>query len=112
MTAVFLEAGTKLTGSGPSSNELANTPVGASQTSPGILHLYAVVEQTSWLPASSPWGYTLGAELGGIFGILPAATAAFRASTQELGSWDVRDAAEGNPLDHSKVINHEQSGGL
>lgn len=35
------------TGDGPSSKELANTPVGESQMSPGILHLY-VPEQMVW----------------------------------------------------------------
>ena len=85
----MLVADRKLTGNGPSSNALAKKPEGASHMSPGILHLY--VEEQTWGPlGSNPWGYTgfvLGVfELTGIFGIFPAVTAAFKASTHAFGS--------------------------
>ena len=38
---------------------------------------------------------------GGMLGIFPAATAAFRAATHAAGSLDVSGAAVGYPADHS-----------
>lgn len=80
-------------------------PSGASQISEGILH-FSEAEQTSGLVASKPRGYA-GTPLapmvvGGMMGILPAATAASRAITQAWGILETAlDKSCGYALYHS-----------
>jgi len=54
---IIISQSWSLTGRGPSSKELAKTPVGASQMSAGFLHLYEA-EQTSGPLGLTPGGYT------------------------------------------------------
>lgn len=42
--------------------------------------------------------------LCGMFGILPAAIAAFRASTQAFGSWETSGEERGKALDHANYF--------
>src|ERR1700722_9007292 len=104
----------KQTRNGPSSNPIAKTPAGASQISFGARHLY-VEEQTTGPVGSTPTGYTGFCDGWpvdtGIFGILPAATAALRAATQGAGSWVVSiGGAGGKPLAHSDVEGKKKAG--
>jgi hypothetical protein len=94
----------RLATSGPPSNPSAYTPSGASHTSPAIRQPY-VAEHTFDPFGSSPPAYTVVpaslSVLGGMSGIAPAATAAFRDAVHAAGILDASGCEAGYVATHA-----------
>jgi hypothetical protein len=85
------------------SQNIPNTPSGASQMSLELRHLY-VAEQTTLPLGSNPLGYVgfpLASEDGGRLGMRPAASDAFKAAAHAAGMDAATGVLVGYALDHA-----------